>query len=183
MNQEEENRLKSLRLKRPKEGTYPTFTVAARGETRLSFQKARYESTDKRGSRTLVDDRIPVTIQRGVEFDVYRECLGSKDGKIAPNAVFLKLVVTGYKSEGKPEFLVPDELQKFLEDKLASDTNRIILWKDRPRPENEKALEKALEAKDAIISARDTQTELLRKLLNQKGVKNEDIEAALAKAD
>lgn len=182
MNSEQEKRLKDLRSKRPKEGSYPTFTVAVRAESRIPYRKIEYADGVKGSARKVLTEQIPVTIQRGIEFDVYRECLGSRDGKVAPNPRYLKLVLEGFRQDGKIVLLDPDDLQKNIEERLGSDTNRIILWKDRPRPENEKRMEAAMEKKDAEINSRDMSINTLRNLLKGRGMKDEEIEAAIAKA-
>lgn len=176
-----EKRLQELKAKRPKAGSYETFTVSQRGESRMPYQKARYHAEDKRSARELMDSAIQITIQRGVEFDVYQECLGSRDGKVPANPHFHKLVTEGFLRNGQTVFLDPDDMQKFLSKARKSDTNRIILWKDRPRPEAEKALEKALESKNAEISSRDLTIETLRKTLKGRGMKDEEIEALISK--
>lgn len=169
-------RLKAIEAKRPKK--YETFT-SNKGESRSPFQKTRYAQEGTRGARVMVDEQVSITVQKGLEFDVWRECIGSKDGKIPPSPILFRMVTEGYMRDGKKVLLEPADLQEFLERKRRESTNKILYWKDRARPEAEKYLEKLLEEKTQIIDASKVQTEALRRMLKGRGVKDEEIEAAI----
>lgn len=172
-------RIEDLKKARPKKNR--TFT-SRRGETRLPFQKARYSSDEKFGGRVLVDDAVRLTVQKDTEFDPWALCLGSKDGKIHANPVYLKLCTEGYLKGGNTVILNPADLQEFLEVKRKSDTNSVIYWEDRDRPEAEKNLEAALAEKTTIINASQLRNDVLTRLLRTKGVDDQAIKAELAKA-
>lgn len=162
---------------RPEKGSYPTFT-SMRGRTTLLFQKPVY-GLDEFKSRKLISEKVTVTIQGGsensrlgptyVEFDVFKECLGDSEGKnFSP--YFHKLCTEGYTSNGKTVLLNPDTLQKFLESKMKSDTNRVIFWNDRPRSDKEKQLEATMKSKDTVIASQGASIEKMRALLAQNQI-------------
>lgn len=164
-------RLEALKKSRPKAGSYKTFT-SRKKNSHINFQKPRYTGGEKGTQRVLVDDPVKLVIQLGIEFDAWTACLGSADGKIKPSPILHKLVVNGFKKDGKTVFLDPKDLQAKLEDRKESQDNRIIYWEDRERSEQEKTLEKALQTKEVTIDR-------LASMLKGKGVKEEEIEAAL----
>lgn len=154
------------RVKRPK--SYPTFT-SLKATSGLNIQKPRYEG-EKHGSRSLVSDNITASVQRGAEFDAYSLFLGSVDGKRPASAFFVKLAVKGFKRNGETVFIGPDYLQEVMEAQVNASTNRIILWKDRPRSDAEKQLEKALEEKSMVVMASKAEIEKLRGLLQKNKI-------------
>lgn len=166
---------------RPQKGEYPTFT-SMRGRTTLLFQKPVY-GLDEFKSRKLISEKVTITIQGGsensrlgpsyVEFDVYKECLGDTEGKnFSP--YFHKLCTEGYLSNGKTVMLDPSTLQKFLEAKVKSDTNRVILWENRPRSDKEKQLEGVMKSKDTVIASQGESIEKMRILLHENKIHYED---------
>ncbi len=158
-------------MKRPKSGSYPTFTSRKKGSTKC-FQKARY-GLDEFKTRKLVDEKVSVTFQEGAEFDVYQECLG--DGKdFKGNSYFVKLVTEGYLSNGKTVKLDPAQLQKWAESQVMAETNRIYLWKDRPRTAEALRLEREIAGKDALIEKANTDRAKMEALLKKHNIKFEE---------
>lgn len=155
-------------VKRPK--GYNTFT-SLKASSGVYIQKGPVYGDQKHGARQIVSELVSATVQRNAEFDAYSLFLGSADGKRPPNPYFVKLAVKGFKSEGKTVYCGPDYIQEILEVKLGESTNRIILWKDRPRSAAEKALEKALEEKTVKILANEEEIGRLRDLLQKSNIK------------
>lgn len=153
-------------VKRPK--AYNTFT-SMKGTSGINIQKVRYEG-EKHGSRRLVSDNVTAQVQRGVEFDCYSLFLGSADGKRPANPTFVKLAVDGFLCDGKKVYVGPEYLQEVLEAQVKASTNRIMLWKDRPRSEAERALERALEEKTLKIMASEEEINRLRDLLTKNKI-------------
>lgn len=170
------NRIEELKKKRPKKGTYKTFT-SLRDNSRIPFQKARYTQEGPHGSRILADEPVSVTVQKGKEFDAWRECLGSEDGKIHANPYFRKLCVEGYKKGNKKEFLDPAELQDCLVAFRNADSNRILFWDDRPKTDLELRMETVVADKEREINSRDMTIGKLREFMVKKGVKAEELQA------
>lgn len=152
-------------FKRPKAGTYKTFT-SRRGSSTICFQKPVY-GVDQFKVRNLLSAKVTITIQKKVEFDVFKELLGDKDGK-GGNPAFKELVTKGYLKQGEVVKLDPNEVQAFLEAQVGSSQNSIIYWEDRARTEEEKQLERVIKAKDTELAAKDLEIEELRKLLDDK---------------
>lgn len=153
--------------KRPKAGTYPTFTSRKKAST-IPLQKAVY-GLDEFKVRRLVSEKVTVTVQSGVEFDAWRECLGDADGK-GSSSYFRKLMTEGYLSNGKKITLDPAWLQKFLEAQVESSTNSIYLWKDRPRSVAEKKLEGIVADKDKQIEAMGADKARMEALLKKHNI-------------
>jgi hypothetical protein len=149
-------------VKRPK--AYNTFT-SLKGTSGIYIQKGPVYSDVKNGARQVLSEAITASVQRNAEFDCYALFLGSADGKVPPNPTFVKLATKGFKSEGKTVYIGPEYLQQVLETQVSSSTNRILLWRDRPRSAAEKALEKALEEKTVKILANEEEIGRLRALL------------------
>lgn len=154
-------------VKRPK--GYNTFT-SMKGASGIYIQKGPVYSDMKNGSRRILSDLVTASVQRGAEFDCYTLFLGSADGKVHPNQTFVKLAIQGFLSEGRRVYIGPEYLQQILEEKVLASTNRIILWKDRPRTLAEKALEKALEEKTVKILASEEEIARLRDLLTKNKI-------------
>ena len=151
------------KVKRPK--GYPTFT-SLKATTGIYVQKPRYEG-EKHGSRRLVSDLVTVSLSRGGEFDAYAAFLGTEDGKRGPNPVFSKLATAGFLRDGQRVYVGPDYLQEVLAAQLDASTNKVIRWKDRPRPAAEIALEKALEGEASKRLASEAELEKLRAILTR----------------
>jgi hypothetical protein len=147
-------------FKRPEPGTYPTFT-SRKNATTLPYQKPTY-GTDEHKIRRLVFDKVTVTLQADVEFDVYREC--------EVNPYFKKLVEVGYLKENKNVKLDPHALQRYLVAQVSADTNKVILWKDRPRPAKEIELENVIAGKDKFIKVKDSEISRMRALLEKNKI-------------
>lgn len=145
---EETKPAEAPKVKRPKAGSYPTFTSRKKAST-ICFQKAVY-GLDEFKVRRLVSDKVSVTVQEGVEFDAYRECYGDENGK-GRSQYFHKLVTDGYLENGKTVKLDPDKLHRFLLAQVNASTNSIYEWKDRPRTAAEKKLEGAIADRDKKI--------------------------------
>jgi hypothetical protein len=145
---------------RPEPGGYPTFTSRKKAST-LPYQKPLY-GTDEHKIRRLVFDKVTVTLQENVEFDAYREC--------EVNPYFKKLVLDGYLKEGKLIKLDPHALQRYLVAQVSADTNKVILWNDRPRPAREIELEKAISSRDAKIKANASEMARMRALLEKNKI-------------
>lgn len=158
------------KTKRPKAGTYPTFTSRKKGST-VYLQKAQY-GLDEFKTRKLVSEKVSVTVQRGTEFDVYRECLGGEDGK-GRSPYFHKLMTEGYLENGKVVKLDPDRLQKFLESQVGSLTNTVYLWKDRPRTPRERELEDAVASGEKKLEAANADKAKMLELLKKHNIKFE----------
>ncbi len=145
---------------RPEPGSYPTFTSRKKATT-LPYQKPTY-GTDEHKIRRLVFDKVTVTLQENVEFDVYREC--------EVNPTFKKLVLDGYLKEGKTVKLDPHALQRYLVAQVTADTNKVILWKDRPRPARELELEKVIEKNTQTLKVKDSELARMRALLEKNKI-------------
>lgn len=157
-------------VSRPKYGTYPTFTSTKKGSTKC-YQKPIY-GLDEWKTRKLVSEKVSVTISKGVEFDVYRECYGGPNGEPA-NPYFKKLITEGYLEKDKIVKLDPNKLQKFLEAQLKADTNQIYLWANRPRTPRERELENAVEAGEKKAEALIADKAKLEALLRKHNIKVE----------
>jgi hypothetical protein len=155
-------------VKRPK--GYSTFT-SLRGTSGIYIQKGPVYDGEKHGARRITSELVSASVQKGVEFDCFTLFLGSADGKVSPNQNFVKLAVDGFLSEGKRVYIGPEYLQEILEVKVKASTNKIILWKDRPRSAQEKALEKALEEKSVQFLASKEEIDRLRDLLTKNNIK------------
>lgn len=175
-----EEHFAKAKASRPKPGTYPTFT-SRRGESIICFQKVSYISEDKGKSRKPHDTYVRVVIQKDVEFDAYAACLGSVDGKTPPSPAIHKFVKEGYLCEGKKVFLSPKALHEFVLSKQKDPNSSVILWTDRPRPEAEVRLEKALNEKQAVIDTKEIQMARLADLLKGK-VNQADIDKIMGDA-
>lgn len=155
--------------KRPKAGTYPTFTSQKKASTKC-LQKAQY-GLDEFKTRKLISEKVSVTIQNGVEFDAYRECYGA--GEFKGNPYFIKLVNDGYLENGKIVKLDPNRLQKFLESQVEASTNQVYLWKDRPRTARERELEAAIAVGDKKLEAMTADKAKMEALLRKHNIKIE----------
>lgn len=155
-------------VKRPK--GYNTFT-SQKGTSGIYIQKGPVYTDIKNGSRRILSDLVTASVQRGAEFDCYTLFLGSADGKVHPNQTFVKWATQGFQSEGKKVYLSPEYLQQVLDSQVSASTNKIILWKDRPRSVAERALEKALEEKTVRILANEEELGRLRDLLTKNNIK------------
>lgn len=154
-------------VKRPK--GYPTFT-SLKGTSGVYIQKGPVYTDVKNGARTVLSEAVTASVQRNAEFDCYALFLGSADGKVHPNQYFVKLATKGFKSEGKTVYIGPEYLQQVLEAQVSASTNKIILWKDRPRTAAEKALEKAIEEKTVKLLASEEEVQRLRELLTKNKI-------------
>ena len=154
---------------RPEPGTYNTFTSRKKATT-ICMQKPRY-GKDEFGVRRLVDDKVTITLQSGVQFDTYRECLGDDKG-FKGNPYFLKLIKDGYLKAGKPIRLDPSTLQRFLDANAGDEvgTNKIILWKDRKRPEKEIELENIIEGHVTVSKKQAAEIARMRALLKKANI-------------
>jgi hypothetical protein len=132
------------------------------------MQKAVY-GLDEFKVRRLVSDKVSVTVQEGVEFDAYRECLGDAEGK-GGSPYFRKLVNDGYLENGKRVHLDPDRLHRFLLAQVDATTNSIYLWKDRPRSAVEKKLEGALEEGKQKLEAANADKAKLEAILKKNNI-------------
>lgn len=156
--------------KRPKPGSYPTFTSRKKATT-ICMQKALY-GLDEFKVRRLVSDKVSITVQEGVEFDAYRECLGGENGK-GRSPYFHKLVSDGYLENGKIVKLDPDKLHRFLLAQVEATTNSIYLWKDRPRTPRERELEGAIAEGNAKVEALSADKAKMMELLKKHNIKFE----------
>jgi hypothetical protein len=155
---------------RPKYGTYPTFTTKKKASTKC-LQKAQY-GLDEFKTRKLMSEKVSVTVQAGVEFDVYRECFGGPDGA-GRSPYFHKMITEGYLKNGTIVKLEAETLQKFLESQVRSDTNQVYLWKDRPRTARERELENAVEAGEKKAEALTADKAKLEAILKKHNIKIE----------
>lgn len=159
--------MSDAKKERPKAGTYPTFT-SLKKRTTLIFQKPEY-GRDEFKIQKLINEGITLTLEAGKEFDVYRECLGEGDFK--GNPFFVKLLTKGFTKLSKAGTqLDPNDLQRYLEAQVGSGTNKVILWKDRPRPDSEKRLEEAVAGKQATIDKMTAEGERMRALLKKHNI-------------
>lgn len=156
--------------KRPKPGTYPTFTSRKKAST-ICMQKALY-GLDEFKVRRLVSDKVTITVQEGVEFDAYRECFGNGDGK-GRSPYFHKLVTVGFLENGKVVKLDPDKLHRFLLAQVEATTNNIYFWKDRPRTARESELEGAVAAGEKKLEAAEADKAKMMALLKKHNIKIE----------
>jgi hypothetical protein len=147
-------------FRRPKPGGYPTFTSRKKATT-LPFQKPLY-GQDEHKIRRLVFEKVTITLQDGVEFDVFKECETSQ--------YFKKLVAEGYLKDGKTVKLDPNALQRFLVAQVSADTNKVILWKDRPRGAKEIELENVIAGKDQVINGLEAEQARMRALLEKNKI-------------
>ncbi|HLP41578.1 MAG TPA: hypothetical protein VK465_08740 [Fibrobacteria bacterium] len=147
--------------KRPKPGSYPTFTSLLKAST-VNYQKPAYGKDPETSVRKLVSERVTITLQSGIEFDAFKEC--------EINATFRKHVVDGYLKDGKRVHLDPAHLQKFLEDQVKADTNKVIRWKDRPRNAKEVELENIIAGKDSEIARAAEEKRKLQDLLRKNKI-------------
>lgn len=165
----EEKPVAPAKKARPEPGTYNTFTSRKKATT-ICMQKPRY-GKDEFQVRRLVDDKVTITLQHGVQFDAYRECLGDSKG-FKGNPYFVKMVSDGYLKAGVRVKLDPETLQRFLDANAGDEvgTNAIILWQDRKRPEKEIELEGIIEGHVKVTKKQAAEIERMKALLKKANI-------------
>lgn len=139
----------------------------------VGISHIRYNYSQTGGGRTLTDDKITLSLQRGVEFDVAKELGLYEDSATVKdfNPALKKLVDEGYLKAGTKTKLDPEAFYNMLVEQVNNSANSILYWKDRPIKPEVAALMKANEAMANQLENAETRIQELEKQLKKDGLK------------
>ena len=156
-NQEERKQDNMAKQPKNQEDALPvnqSFTTRDRGATVVIYQRPETERHPRTGDIIPGTSKrsITVRLQRGVEFDPFKEC-----GQTGKQKAFRDVE--------------PQKMHDFLMEQVKTPENAVCLWAERPMSEEQKEGEVKLRAALKHGKEQEQQNEALRELIKNAGLK------------